>query len=60
MIIVSDEDDDSEIKTAAPIAVGRDEEGLGQFGIRLADFALGVGDNGTLCCEDDGLNKTMI
>ena len=59
MIIVSDEDDDGEIKTAAPIALGRDE-GLGQLGTGLADLALGVGDDGTFCCEDDGLNKIMI
>ena len=60
MTIVSDDDDDGEIKTVAPIVLGREGEGLGQLGIGLEDSTLGVGDDGTFCCKDDDLIKVTI
>ena len=60
MTIVSDDDDDGEIKSAAPKVVGREGEGLGQLGTELEDSALGVGDDGTFCCKDDDLKRVTI
>ena len=55
--IVSDDDDDGEIKSAAPIAEGREGERLGKFGAVLEHSTLGIGDDGIFCCEDDDLQR---
>ena len=58
--IVSDDDEDGEIKSAPPMAEGREGEGLGKFGVALEDSTLGIGDDGVFCCEDDDLQRMRI
>ena len=58
--IVSDDDEDGEIKSAGLIAVGREGEGLGKLGTALEDSTLGIGDDGVCCCEDDDLQRMRI
>ena len=60
MTIVSDDDEDGEIKSVAPITVGREGEGLGKLDTALEDSTLGDGDDGLFCCEDDDLQRVRI
>ena len=60
MTIVSDDDEDGEIKSVAPITVGREREGLGKLDTALEDSTLGDGDDGLFFCEDDDLQRVRI